>query len=378
MEIAEIVGRLNDLRARYEELRRYLDVDHAKEEVERLDAESQEPGFWDDTERAQNLMKEKGNYQTIVDTMAAELRRLDDADTLIGLAKEEGDASLAEEAIPELDDAEKGIRKLEMRRMLSGPNDKGNAIVSINPGAGGTEAMDWASMIYRMMLRYCERKGFGVEIVDEQPGDEAGLKSATFEVSGEYAFGLLKAESGVHRLVRISPFDANARRHTSFASVFVYPEIDDSIHVEINEKDIRIDTYRSSGAGGQHVNKTSSAIRITHFPTGIVVTCQNERSQHSNRDMAMKILRARLYDKQLREQEAKLDEINSNKSAINFGSQIRSYVLHPYQLVKDHRTNCETSNTAAVLDGDLDDFITSYLLFSNGAGDPTLTDKKDN
>ena len=355
-----------------------FDVDHAKEEVERLDAESQEPGFWDDTERAQNLMKEKGNYQTIVDTMAAELRRLDDADTLIGLAKEEGDASLAEEAIPELDDAEKGIRKLEMRRMLSGPNDKGNAIVSINPGAGGTEAMDWASMIYRMMLRYCERKGFGVEIVDEQPGDEAGLKSATFEVSGEYAFGLLKAESGVHRLVRISPFDANARRHTSFASVFVYPEIDDSIHVEINEKDIRIDTYRSSGAGGQHVNKTSSAIRITHFPTGIVVTCQNERSQHSNRDMAMKILRARLYDKQLREQEAKLDEINSNKSAINFGSQIRSYVLHPYQLVKDHRTNCETSNTAAVLDGDLDDFITSYLLFSNGAGDPTLTDKKDN
>ena len=322
-------------------------------------------------------MKEKGNYQTIVDTMAAELRRLDDADTLIGLAKEEGDASLAEEAIPELDDAEKGIRKLEMRRMLSGPNDKGNAIVSINPGAGGTEAMDWASMIYRMMLRYCERKGFSVEIVDEQPGDEAGLKSATFEVSGEYAFGLLKAESGVHRLVRISPFDANARRHTSFASVFVYPEIDDSIHVEINEKDIRIDTYRSSGAGGQHVNKTSSAIRITHFPTGIVVTCQNERSQHSNRDMAMKILRARLYDKQLHEQEAKLDEINSNKSAINFGSQIRSYVLHPYQLVKDHRTNCETSNTAAVLDGDLDDFITSYLLFSNGAGDPTLTDKKD-
>ncbi|MBQ8037716.1 MAG: peptide chain release factor 2 [Proteobacteria bacterium] len=377
MEIAEIVGRLNDLRARYEELRRYLDVDHAKEEVERLDAESQEPGFWDDTERAQNLMKEKGNYQTIVDTMAAELRRLDDADTLIGLAKEEGDASLAEEAIPELDDAEKGIRKLEMRRMLSGPNDKGNAIVSINPGAGGTEAMDWASMLYRMMLRYCERKGFGVEIVDEQPGDEAGLKSATFEVSGEYAFGLLKAESGVHRLVRISPFDANARRHTSFASVFVYPEIDDSIHIEINEKDIRIDTYRSSGAGGQHVNKTSSAIRITHFPTGIVVTCQNERSQHSNRDMAMKILRARLYDKQLREQEAKLDEINSNKSAINFGSQIRSYVLHPYQLVKDHRTNCETSNTAAVLDGDLDEFITSYLLFSNGAGDPTLTDKKD-
>lgn len=353
-----------------------FDVDHAKEEMERLDAESHELGFWDDTERAQALMKEKGSYQTIVETMAQELRRLEDASVFVSLAKEEGDLSIAQEAIPDLDAAEKGIRKLEMRRMLSGPHDRGNAIVSINPGAGGTEAMDWASMIYRMLLRYCERKGFGVEIVDEQPGDEAGLKSATFKVNGEYAFGLLKAESGVHRLVRISPFDSNARRHTSFASVFVYPEIDDSIHIDINEKDIRIDTYRSSGAGGQHVNKTSSAIRITHFPTGIVVCCQNERSQHANRDMAMKILRARLYDRQLREQEAKLDEINATKSAINFGSQIRSYVLHPYQMVKDHRTNYETSNTGAVLDGDIEDFITSYLLYSNGAGDPTLLVKE--
>ena len=227
-------------------------------------------------------------------------------------------------------------------------------------------------MILRMLLRYCERKGFHTEIVDLQPGEEAGIKSATFEVSGDYAFGLLKAESGVHRLVRISPFDANARRHTSFASVFVYPEIDDSIQIDINENDIRVDVYRSSGAGGQHVNKTSSAIRITHIPTGIVVTCQNERSQHSNRDMAMKILRARLYDKQLREQEAKMDAINATKRAIDFGSQIRSYVLHPYQMVKDHRTNYETSNTSGVLDGDLDDFITTYLLYSNGAGDPTL------
>lgn len=349
-----------------------FDVDHAREEVERLEAESQEPGFWDDAEKAQAQMREKGGFQTIVETMDAEARRLDDAETLINLAREEGDLSLAEEAVPELDDAEKGIEKLEMRRMLSGPNDKGNAIVSINPGAGGTESMDWASMIFRMLLRYCERKGFSVKIVDEQPGDEAGLKSATFEVSGEYAFGLLKAESGVHRLVRISPFDATARRHTSFASVFVFPEIDDTIHVEINEKDVREDTYRSSGAGGQHVNKTSSAIRLTHIPTGIVVTCQNERSQHSNRDMAWKILRARLYDKQLREQEAKLDAIHATKRAIDFGSQIRSYVLHPYQMVKDHRTNYETSNTSGVLDGDLDNFITTYLLASNGAGDPTL------
>ncbi|MBO5752872.1 MAG: peptide chain release factor 2 [Proteobacteria bacterium] len=349
-----------------------FDLDHAKEEVERLDAESQEPGFWDDTEKAQALMREKGNFQSIVETLEAEARRLDDAEVLLDMAREEGDPDLAQEAVPELEEAEKGIERLEMRRMLSGPNDKGNAIVSINPGAGGTESMDWASMIFRMMLRYCERKKFAVQIVDSQPGDEAGLKSATFEVSGDYAFGLLKAESGVHRLVRISPFDSNARRHTSFASVFVYPVIDDSIHIEINEADIRVDTYRASGAGGQHVNKTSSAIRMTHIPTGIVVTCQNERSQHSNRDMAMKILRSRLYDRQLREQEAKLDAINAAKRAIDFGSQIRSYVLHPYQMVKDHRTNYETSNTSGVLDGDLDNFITTYLLASNGAGDPTL------
>lgn len=322
-------------------------------------------------------MKEKGNYQTIVETMDRERRHLEDAEVFLQMAREENDIETAQEALPELEEAEKGIKRLEMRRMLSGPNDKGNAIVSINPGAGGTESNDWASMILRMLLRYCERKGFATDIVDLQPGEEAGIKSATFEVSGDFAFGLLKAESGVHRLVRISPFDANARRHTSFASVFVYPEIDDSIHVEINEADIRVDVYRSSGAGGQHVNKTSSAIRVTHIPTGIVVCCQNERSQHSNRDMAMKILRARLYDKQMREQEAKMDAINATKRAIDFGSQIRSYVLHPYQLVKDHRTNYETSNTAGVLDGELDDFITTYLLYSNGAGDPTqiATDK---
>ena len=349
-----------------------FDIDHAKEEIERINAESHEPGFWDDSDKAQAKMREKGNYQTIVETLAAQERRLDDAEVLIAMGKEADDLSVVQEALPELNEAEKGIKRLEMRRMLSGPNDKGNAIVSINPGAGGTESNDWASMILRMLLRYCERKGFHTEIVDLQPGEEAGIKSATFEVSGDYAFGLLKAESGVHRLVRISPFDANARRHTSFASVFVYPEIDDSIQIDINENDIRVDVYRSRGAGGQHVNKTSSAIRITHIPTGIVVTCQNERSQHSNRDMAMKILRARLYDKQLREQEAKMDAINATKRAIDFGSQIRSYVLHPYQMVKDHRTNYETSNTSGVLDGDLDDFITTYLLYSNGAGDPTL------
>ena len=354
-----------------------FDLDHAKEEVERIDAESHDPGFWDDPEKATAIMQEKGRYQTTLETMAREKSHIDDAEVLLGLSKEENDPSLIEEAIAELDTAEKGIRRLEMMRMLSGPNDRNNAIISINPGAGGTEAHDWANMLLRMVMRYCERKKFAVDLVDFQPGDEAGLASATLEVSGEYAFGLLKAISGVHRLVRISPFDANARRHTSFASIFVYPEIDDSIHITIEEKDIRVDTYRASGAGGQHINKTSSAIRITHFPTGIVVTCQNERSQHSNRETAMKILRARLYDRQLREQEAKLDAINANKSAINFGSQIASYVLHPYQMVKDHRTVYETSRTGDILDGDLDDLITTYLLASNGAGDPTLLNKNN-
>lgn len=354
-----------------------FDLDHAQEEVERIDAESHDPGFWDDPEKATAIMQEKGRYQTTLETMAREKSHIDDAEVLLGLSKEENDPSLIDEAIAELDTAEKGIRRLEMMRMLSGPNDRNNAIISINPGAGGTEAHDWANMLLRMVMRYCERKKFAVDLVDFQPGEEAGLASATLEVSGEYAFGLLKAISGVHRLVRISPFDANARRHTSFASIFVYPEIDDSIHITIEEKDIRVDTYRASGAGGQHINKTSSAIRITHFPTGIVVTCQNERSQHSNRETAMKILRARLYDRQLREQEAKLDAINANKSAINFGSQIASYVLHPYQMVKDHRTVYETSRTGDILDGDLDDLITTYLLASNGAGDPTLLNKNN-
>ena len=316
-------------------------------------------------------MREKGKHQNIIETMGAEKTRLDDAETLIELGKSEGDESLYEEALTELDSAEKGISKLEMMRMLSNDNDRSTAIVSINPGAGGTESQDWAQMLFRMLTRYCERKQFEVDILDYQDGDEAGLKSATFEAKGEYAYGLLKAEIGVHRLVRISPFDANARRHTSFASVFVYPEIDDSIQIEINEADIRIDTYRSSGAGGQHVNKTESAIRITHIPTGIVVSCQNERSQHKNREVAMRVLRSRLYERERLEKEKDMDAVNATKRAIDFGSQIRSYVLHPYQMVKDHRTNLEITNTAAVLDGDLDELITTYLLASAGGFDPS-------
>ncbi len=261
-----------------------------------------------------------------------------------------------------MDKIEEDIRAAEFRRMLGGENDLNNAIVSIHSGAGGTEAQDWAEMLLRMYLRWAERRGFVATIIDYVPGDEAGLKSVSWTLRGDYAYGYAKAEIGIHRLVRISPFDAGARRHTSFASVFVYPEVDDRIVIEIDEKELRIDTYRSTGAGGQHVNKTDSAVRITHMPTGIVVQCQNERSQHKNKAMAMKYLQSRLYEMKLREQNEKLQEINKTKKDIAWGSQIRSYVLHPYKMIKDHRTNLETGNVNKVLDGDIDDFIEAYLL----------------
>lgn len=257
---------------------------------------------------------------------------------------------------------EREAQHIEIRMLLSGEHDISNAIVTIHPGAGGTESQDWAEMLVRMYLRWSERAGYQTEMLDYQQGDEAGIKSVTFLVKGEYAYGNLSAESGVHRLVRISPFDAAARRHTSFASVFVYPEIDDKIEVQIDEKDLRIDTYRSSGAGGQHVNVTDSAVRITHIPSGIVVSCQNERSQIRNRDMARKILRARLYEFELEKKRKELQTVEDSKLDIGWGSQIRSYVLHPYRMVKDHRTKCETSNTDRVLDGDIDEFIYQYLI----------------
>jgi len=252
--------------------------------------------------------------------------------------------------------------KIEFKRTLGGPDDRRSAIVSLHPGAGGTEAQDWAEMLLRMYLRWADRKGYKTEILEYQPGEEAGAKSVTFTVEGEYAYGYLKAEAGIHRLVRVSPFDANARRHTSFASVFVYPEVDDTIDVEVNEADLRVDTYRSSGAGGQHVNKTDSAVRLTHLPTGIVVACQNERSQHKNKAMAMKILRSRLYDLEVEKQKEKMETFHKTKKEIAWGSQIRSYILHPYRMVKDHRTNVEVGNADGVLDGDLDRFIEAYLM----------------
>lgn len=261
-----------------------------------------------------------------------------------------------------LDELQQEVEAAETRKMLGGEHDAANAIVTIHPGAGGTESQDWAEMLLRMYLRWSERRGFKREIIDYQPGDEAGLKSVTLTFTGEYAFGLMSAEAGVHRLVRISPFDSAARRHTSFASVFVWPELDDDVDVEIDEKDLRIDTYRSSGAGGQHVNVTDSAVRLTHLPTGIVVSCQNERSQHKNKASAMKVLRSRLYDLRLKEQQSKLADIAGAKKEIGFGSQIRSYVLQPYRMVKDLRTRLEVGDPQRVLDGDLDPFIKAYLM----------------
>ena len=291
---------------------------------------------------------------------------LDDGEVLIEMAREEEDESQARDIEAALADALKRIDRLELDRMLSGPHDPGNAYLVINAGAGGTESQDWAEMLLRMYLRYCDRQGWKAELMDHQAGDEAGIKSATIHVVGENAYGFLKAENGIHRLVRISPFDAAHRRHTSFAAIFGYAEVDDSIEIEIDDKELRIDVYRASGAGGQKVNKTSSAVRITHIPTNIIVQCQNERSQHKNKDMAMKVLKSRLYELALRKQEEEKAKVESTKQAINFGSQIRSYVLHPYRMVKDHRTGIDVGNADSVLDGDLDQFIQAYLMKTGG------------
>jgi peptide chain release factor 2 len=287
-------------------------------------------------------------------------RKIDDIGVLIDWAGQGEDVST--DLAKSLDALNQQVEGAEVKQMLSGEHDNANAIVSIHPGAGGTESQDWAEMLLRMYLKWSERRGFKRELLDYQPGEEAGLKSVTFTLTGEYAFGLMAAEAGVHRLVRISPFDQAARRHTSFASLYVWPELEESIEIDIPEKELRIDTFRSSGAGGQHVNVTDSAVRLTHIPTGIVVSCQNERSQHKNRAVAMKVLKARLYDIKLKEQDSKLEKIGGAKKDIAFGSQIRSYVLQPYQLVKDHRTKYQDSQVDKVLDGDIDAFIKTYLM----------------
>ena len=308
------------------------------------------------------MLREQKSLKATIEAYQKQVRALEDAGVLIDLAEEAGDEATAAEAQAAGLAVEAALAEMQFRRMLSGQQDHLGAIVSINAGAGGVDAQDWAQMLLRMLTRYCERKGWKVDVVDLQPGEEAGIKSATFAVAAEYAYGLLKAEMGVHRLVRISPFDANARRQTAFAAVSVSPDVEEDLEVEVLDEDLRIDVFRSGGAGGQHVNKTESAVRITHMPSGIVVQCQSERSQHMNKNQAMRVLRSRLYDKALREQEEKAAAFAKEKKAIEWGSQIRSYVLAPYRQVADHRTDLKVGNVDAVLDGDLDELIRTFLL----------------
>ena len=329
-------------------------------DLARLDEQAAAPDFWKDQAVAQQALQRRRRLQEDHEMSLSLQRRADDLAVLFEWA-DQGEA-VAEDLARGLDALNAEVEQGEIKKMLGGEHDRANAIVTIHPGAGGTESQDWAEMLMRLYLRWGERRGFKREILDQQPGEEAGIKSVTITFSGEYAYGLLLAEAGVHRLVRISPFDQAARRHTSFASLFVWPELEDDVEIEIEEKDLRIDTYRSSGAGGQHVNVTDSAVRLTHLPTGIVVSCQNERSQHKNRSQAMRVLKARLYDLRIREQQERLDQLGGEKKDIAFGSQIRSYVLHPYQMVKDHRTKVEVGDINRVLDGDIDGFIKTYLM----------------
>ncbi len=328
--------------------------------MQRVEKEASDPNLWSNPEKSQTVMRERKRLEDMLSTEAELARRISDLDAYFELGREGEDVSA--DLQREIASLRERVEKLETETLLSGENDARNAIVTIHPGAGGTESQDWADMLLRMYLRWAERQGFQTVLNDYQPGEEAGLKSATFSVNGEYAYGLLTSEIGVHRLVRMSPFDQAKRRHTSFASVFVSPEIDESIQVDIKPEELRVDTYRSGGKGGQHVNTTDSAVRITHLPTGIVVSCQNERSQHKNRDRAMSILRSRLYEHELEKRRAETKKIEDSKLDIDFGSQIRSYVLAPYRMVKDLRTRVEMGDVDRVLDGDLQPFIRAYLL----------------
>ncbi len=326
-----------------------------------MERKSGEPDFWDDPTSAQKVLTRIKLDKALLDRWQKVNGELEELSLLLQLAEEETDEPTAREVEKEVKELEELIGKMEMEFLLGGEDDPKNALLTIHPGAGGTESQDWAQMLMRMYLRWMEKRGYQSSILDLQPGEEAGIKSVTIEATGEYAYGYLKAESGVHRLVRISPFDANRRRHTSFASVWVYPVLEDSIEAKIEDSDLKIDTFRASGAGGQHVNKTSSAVRITHLPTGIVVQCQSERSQHRNRENALKVLRARLYRHYLEKEEREKSCRESQKKKIEWGSQIRSYVFHPYSMVKDHRTDLEKGNVQAVMDGDIDEFIEAWL-----------------
>jgi peptide chain release factor 2 len=357
--VPEPRDRTAELEERLAELEAFFDVEGLREEAQELGDEMSRPGFWDDPEEARTVSARFSRVQGRIELLDGLRGTLSDSEELLELVEEDGE--LLSEVEEELGRVEHVLEEQEVARLFSGEYDEGDAILTINPGAGGVDSQDWAEMLARMYRRWVERRGFGLEVIEYTEGEEAGIKSATFTVSGEYAFGLLSAERGVHRLVRISPFDAGARRHTSFASVAVAPVVGEAVEVEIEEKDLKVDTYRASGAGGQHVNKTDSAVRITHLPTGIVAQCQNERSQHQNREVAMRVLRARLFELEREKREQEIAAQSGEKAEIEWGSQIRSYVLHPYKLVKDHRTGEETANVDRVLDGDIDALIYAYL-----------------
>ncbi len=341
-----------------------FDLDSRSKTLVVLREQSSNPDFWNDNQGASSILKKISRIEKEIALWSDLTRRHDDMEVLFEFA-EAGEAELEDIEI-EINQYKKIIDTVELKLILGKPEDIQNAIMAIHPGAGGTESQDWAQMLYRMYKRWAEKEDFKIEIIDLQPGDEAGIKDVTFEIKGDYAFGMAKAEAGVHRMVRISPFDSASRRHTSFASVFVYPAVEDDIEVEINPTDLRIDTYRASGAGGQHINKTDSAVRITHHPTGIVAQCQNERSQHKNKSQAMKILKARIYQVELEKEKEKNKDLEDQKMDIGWGSQIRSYVFHPYQMVKDHRTKEENGNTQFVMDGGLTPFIKAFLLSTIG------------
>ncbi|WP_196137185.1 peptide chain release factor 2 [Aliikangiella sp. G2MR2-5] len=360
IEVTSIKEQIKDLLARKETLRGYLDYDVKKERLVEVERELELPDVWNEPERAQALGKERSSLEIVVKTIENLDAGLDDADDLLEMAVEENDQDTVDALLGDLDTMDQELAKLEFRRMFSGEMDTQNAYIDIQAGSGGTEAQDWADMLLRMYLRWCESKGFDAELIEKSDGEVAGIKSATIYVKGEYAFGWTRTETGVHRLVRKSPFDSGNRRHTSFASVFCYPEVKDDIEIEVNPADLRIDTYRASGAGGQHVNKTDSAVRITHIPTNTVVQCQNDRSQHKNKDQAMKLLKAKLYELEIQKQNAEKQQMEDSKSDIGWGSQIRSYVLDQSR-IKDLRTSYESTNTQAVLDGDLDGFIEESL-----------------
>jgi peptide chain release factor 2 len=340
--------------------------------IKDLEILSQKSDFWDNQETARDILQKKTKLSEKLENWKKFNNEIYEIDNLWKIAIQEKDEQVLSDLSNELEQLNSAVSQEELKMMLSSEQDPMNAIVSIHAGAGGTEAQDWAEMLLRMYLRWAEKRNFSTNIIDCLPGDEAGIKSVTFTLEGEYAYGYSKAEIGIHRLVRISPFDAGARRHTSFASVYVYPEVDDDIKIEIDEKELRIDTFRAGGKGGQHVNKTDSAVRITHLPTGIVVQCQNERSQHKNKSMAMKYLKSRLYERELQQKNEKISEENKLKKDIAWGSQIRSYILHPYKMVKDHRTDLENGNANRVLDGDIDNFIYAYLMNATGLAAPII------